>query len=283
MKRLLAAALLWLIGAPAAALAEDVRNTPQVTLDPAKAYVMYAGNRLGQTLTLISIATREEQEAYRQHRATALAEAKRQYPTALAAWNARAAAVKPGGRPPADKPVEPTEDNFSFPLPVTVVQIGLGNHFFARNSERTVYLASLPPGDYYVADVPYGMFYNVPETCLCLGTVRFHVAAGQITNMGLIVSNYYELLMRARANGTPKPRTHFDFPEGMTSMSIEPAKASDPADPRLGAFPVVPAAYRPFGKFPNTSHYFVDRLTAMPGVFRYERDRMIDLTTGTER
>ncbi|MDB5673908.1 MAG: hypothetical protein JWM65_890 [Sphingomonas bacterium] len=279
MRRLLALCLLWLACAPGAAAGqlagEEVRDAPRVTLDPARAYVMFTGNKLGQTLTLISIPTKQEQDDYRQRRSAALAEAKRHYPEALAAWNQQAA----GGKPSDPKPVEPSEENFRFPLPINVVSMGVFNHFFAKSDRGTVYLSSIPAGDYYVADAPFGLVYNVPPTCFCLGTVRFHVAAGRVTNMGRLVSNYYEALMRARATGTPKPRTHFDFPEGVTSMTIEPAAAGDPVDPRLGGFPVTPAAYRPFGKFPNTSNYIVDRLTAMPGVFRYERDRMIDLTT----
>jgi hypothetical protein len=272
---------LWLACAPVAAAGqlagEEVRDAPRVTLDPASAYVMFTGNKLGQTLTLISIPTKQEQDDYRQRRSAALAEAKRRYPEALAAWNQQAA----GGKPSSPKPVEPGEENFSFPLPINVVR--MGDHFFARSDHGTVYLSSVPPGDYYVADAPFGLVYNVPPTCFCLGTVRFHVAAGQVTDMGRLVSNYYELLTRARATGTPKPRTHFDFPEGVTSMKIEPAAAGDPVDPRFAGFAVTPAAYRPFGKFPNTSDYIVDRLTAMPGVFRYERDRMIDLTTTPTR
>jgi hypothetical protein len=282
VKRLIAIVLFVLGGLTASAEAQEVPNKPQVKLDPAKAYVLYQGNKLGQTLTLISIPTSQAREEYQRKWRAALAEAKIKYQADLSAWNHRAAGEMQGGAKPGPKPVAPTETNFNLPLPINVIKIGVFNRFFAKSGNSTVYLAEIPAGDYYVADAPYGMFYNVPATCLCLGTVRFHVSAGQITDMGRIVSNYYEGIVQARAKGTPKPRNYLDLPEGVTSMAIVPAHAGDKVDPRIGNFPVNPAAYRPFGKFPNIANYLVDRLTAMPGVFRYDRDTMVDLTSGAE-
>jgi hypothetical protein len=247
-------------------------------LDPANAYVMYEGNKLGQTLTLISIPSKEEQAEYQQNWRAAFEAAKVKYRADLSVWNQQSASQAQGGTKPSPRPVEPSETSFNIPLPIKVVAIGDSGRFFAKTGDATVYLAAIPAGDYYVADAPYGMFYNVPATCLCLGTVRFHIAAGEITNMGRIVSTYYDAIVAARTSGKPKPRNYLDLPEGTTSLAIVPARGGEKVDPRIGSFPVRPAAYHPFGKFPNISNYVVDRLTAMPGVFRYDRDKMVDLT-----
>ncbi|MDH7975785.1 hypothetical protein QH494_26675 [Sphingomonas sp. AR_OL41] len=267
--RLLLGALLLLAAQPplamAPAAADPVKDKPQITLDPARAYVMYAGDPQGQGLNIVSIPTAAEMAAYRQGRAAALEQAKRDYAGQLAAWNER----KPGSAAP--RPVEPSEATLQFPLPVHFAAMGVfSSDRFAKSATQSVYLEAVPPGDYYVE--------GTLVTCLCLGTVRFHVGAGQITDLGRVVYTFWEAKRRAKADGTAPPRTLFDLPEGVTTMAIEPARPGAAIDPRIGTFPVVPAAYHSFGKIPNGGANLIDRLTAMPGVFRYDRDVMIDLT-----
>ena len=264
--------------AAAGASAEPVKNKPQIALDPTQAYVMCAGAHWGQTLTIVSIPTSADMEAYRRNRSAALEQARRDYAQKLATWQAR----KPGDTAP--QPVEPSDATFAFRLPVVAVTMGaFPGDRFAKTDTRSIYLESLPPGDYYV-DGPIfnGPADGVQATCMCL-TVRFHVSAGQITDMGRIVSNFYEAKQRARAAGAPPPRSPLDLPDGVTTMAIEPAQPGAPVDPRIGAFPVRPAEYHPFGKFQNTTGELVDRLTEMPGVFRYDGDVMVDLTGGASR
>jgi hypothetical protein len=75
-------------------------------------------------------------------------------------------------------------------------------------------------------------------------------------------------------------------PQGDSSMPIivapenflGPAPEGMALDSRLSGATIRRAAYRPVGKLPNYFGITLGRIPEMPGVFRYERDRMIDLT-----
>ena len=52
-------------------------------------------------------------------------------------------------------------------------------------------------------------------------------------------------------------------------------------DPRLSAYKVVPATFRAAGPVPNYFGVQVDRMTALPGVLAYDRDKIVDAAAGT--
>ena len=51
-----------------------------------------------------------------------------------------------------------------------------------------------------------------------------------------------------------------------------------PVDPRLSSYKVVPASFKAAGPVPNYYGVQVDRMTAIPGVLGYDRDKIIDLS-----
>jgi hypothetical protein len=100
-----------------------------------------------------------------------------------------------------------------------------------------------------------------------MGSVAFEARAGEITDLGTILVKAPEQAAGQHAEGI----IPFNF-------EIRPATADMPVDPRLKDMIVRPADYRPVGKLPNYFGLTIDRLHQMPGVFRYDRDRIIDLT-----
>jgi len=64
----------------------------------------------------------------------------------------------------------------------------------------------------------------------------------------------------------------------ITMMRLTPAGTVG-IDPRLSAYKVVPATLKAAGPVPNYYGVQVDRLTAIPNILKYDRDKIIDLTS----
>jgi hypothetical protein len=267
------------------AQAQAVKDKPSVTLNPALAYVAYTTPGEPMGVQLYREPSTAETAAYVLRRKEALDKAREKYAKKIARWTADvkdAAANKARSGPKIDsgpRPIEPTDATFAFP-PIALellTAIGPLNRFV--KGDRSIYLHAVPPGTYIV----YGPVTVMPNgtiagTCLCLGTVRFDVRAGAVTDMGVFHMNMLTAVEGAKAAGATKPRDEFDLPAGVTTFGIEPAAPGARIDARLGAYLIVQARYLPAGKLPNWQGVNVDRLTAMPSVFRYDRDVMIDLT-----
>lgn len=289
MKRMFAAAALGLaMSAPA--LAEDVvfvtsdivKDKPTVALDPARAYILLRSDA-ATPLHLMKEPSEFDRSAYQSMRAEAFAKARRKYEKEFARYEAaRKSAARfkkddPRARVPA-KPVEPTEANFEFtPFHLMAgVSIGPLNRFAKRDGGASVYLQAVTSGDYRIygpiAAAPNGGFFG---RCFCMGSVKFEAKAGEITDMGTILTSVEGPGVQAAAGNafvSLQP----------TGFRIEPAGSTTPLDPRLKNMTVRPAAYRPAGKLPNYFGLAIDRIPEMPGVMRYERDRIVDLTASAE-
>jgi hypothetical protein len=271
-----------LMALPNAVSAQAVKDKPQVTLDAGTAYIMYMA-KAPAALELIREPTEADVAAYNTRRKTALDKAHGKYLRKIKDWQTQVAAHKanPGLPLVGTEPIEPTEANFSFP-PIEfdmIVAMGPLNRF-SKADDMSVYLQAVPPGNYRV----YGpIFVGVDNTvaagvCMCMGTVQFRAEAGTITNVGTLRFPLLEAILAAKASGGERPKTALDLPDGTTSFAIVPAAAGAAVDPRIGSYPVKPALYRGAGKMPNWYGIEVDRLTAMPGVLSYDRDRIVDLT-----
>lgn len=164
--------------------AAAVKDKPTVTLDPAKAYILYKTSG-PITLSLIKIPSAEEVADYGRSRAEKMAKARATYAKRLASYDAarrqNAAARKGNDRAVAlpTKPVEPTEANLAFtPLLVHgMVPIGPNFRFAKVKGGESTYLHELTPGDYRV----YGPVALAPQPgsmCFCMGSVAFSAKAG---------------------------------------------------------------------------------------------------------
>lgn len=256
-----------------------VKDKPVVALNAQKAYVLLRTDQQ-QSLYLMKIPSPQDQAAYDRLRAGELKKAHAKYLKKKAQYDAavKSAANQPKGTPRPklpDVPIEPTEENFEFTAFGVLAGVSIGPiNRFAKSDGVSTYLQEVTPGDYRI----YGPLWIGPDgiaygSCYCMGSVRFQARAGEIVDMGVILSKGADL---------PKP------PPGDSTMPVimsvaeflTPASASLAPDPRLGRLPIVPARYRPVGKLPNYWGVTIGRIQAMPGVLRYDRDRIVDLTSG---
>lgn len=270
-------------------VARPVADRPTVTIDPTKGYVLVTAD-FAVAITLIREPTPAEIEQWNADRAEALADAQRRYVRQVRRYeedmrlyrSARSGGNRSMRMP--ERPVEPTDASFQF-TPIELRQMysfGPQNRFAKSGgsvmtiSGNSTYLTQLPPGTYHV----YGPVSIIPNGgaagyCLCMGTVSFEVAAGQITNLGEIIN---PLARRAATFGEAPVPVQMDPDTSVTAFGIEPATASSAVDPRLSSLTVVPARLRPGRRFANWFGLAVDRISPIAGVVSYRRDQMVDLT-----
>lgn len=255
-----------------------VKDRPAVTLNPDKAYIMVRADG-AVPLHLMRVPSAEDQVTYDRLRAEALVEAHGKYVKKMASWEREKKAYDstPKGtarRPLPEKPVEPTEANFEFtPFGIlTGVSIGPLNRFAkgTDGDKTSTYVQEITPGHYRI----YGMMSVLAGggaygSCFCMGSVMFEAKAGEITDLGRFASR--ELPKRDGSDNAKPMAFAFDYRQ---------AVAGDPVDTRLNTMPVRPAMLRPIGKLPNYYGMTIDRFPALDGVMRYDRDRIVDLTTG---
>jgi hypothetical protein len=250
-----------------------VKDKPAVVLNPAKAYILLRTDAAGP-MQLMRVPSAEDQARYDRLRAEAYAEAREKYAKKQKSYERAVAdaAKDPAVRVP-EKPVEPTEANFEFtPFGLMAgVAIGPINRFAKGEGGASTYLHEVTPGEYRVygpvAVGPNGMI----GTCFCMGSVRFEARAGEITDMGVILSR--------QAPSVKAPPGDSSMPQLVNIPDyLGPAPATLPLDPRLASFTIRRAVYRPVGKLPNYFGVALGRIPEMPGVLRYDRDRIVDLT-----
>jgi hypothetical protein len=256
-----------------------VKDKPAVVLNSAKAYVMLRSD-IAVPLYLMKVPTADDQTTYDKFRADALAKAHGKYVKKQAEYDVavkeKASAPKGAALPPLpDKPLEPTEANFQFtPFPLLAgVSIGPINRFAKADGGLSTYLQELTPGEYRI----YGPLATAPNggamgSCFCMGSVAFAAKAGEIVDLGVIA---------AKANlSVKRPEGDSSAPMILDVPFLVPAGASVAIDPRLSGAHVVPARFRPVGKLPNYFGVTINRIQPIPGVMRYDRDRIVDLTVG---
>jgi len=274
-RAIVAAVLMSCLSAPAFAKkvvfveSSPVADKPSVKLDPAKAYVLVR-TEVPVPMMWIKDPSPEDLKTYNEMRAKALAKAKAKY---VADARIYPALVKAGSK--VEKPVEPTEENFQFTPFAALANVVFGPAFrFAKKDDgASTYLQEITPGTYSLYAL--GLSGNVQSICFCMGSLRFDVAAGEVVDLGRIGVDTQE-----GDTGREKVdrQTDDNSVPPSTSFRLTPATADMEVDPRLAAAHIRPAAYRPAGKVPNFLGVIISRLPETPGVVRYERDHIIDLT-----
>ena len=267
-------------------VARPVGDRQTVTLDPAKAYLLVESEG-PVMMTLIREPNQAERDQWVADRAEALARAQRRHAGQLRRYQAEVQATRGRGRQP-ERPVEPTDANFQFePIELRLTySFGPQNRFSKASGSvmlvtgRSVYLTELPAGRYHV----YGPVMMAPNggafgTCLCMGTVSFDIAVGQITDLGQVTNPAWA---RTASFGEGPVPPQSDPDTAVTVFGIDPARAGDEVDPRLRSYTIAPAQLRPGRRFANWFGLTVDRITPIPGVLSYRRDVMIDLTEAGE-
>lgn len=249
-------------------------DKPSVTLNPAFGYVLLRTD-VAMPMHLMRVPSDAERATYADLRARAFAEAHRKYEKKRRSYEEALQARKGGAVNTLvpEKPVEPTETNFEF-VPferMAAVSIGPTNRFAKQDGGGSTYLQELTPGEYRL----YGPVMVMPQggaagTCWCMGSVKVEVRAGEITDLGYIATKQSTPAFAVADKNFPVPL--------LVPNLLGPAPAGQAIDPRLANLPIRRANYRPVGKLPNYFGVMVGRIPEMPGVLRYERDQIIDLT-----
>lgn len=266
-----------------AKLLGPVKDSQTVQLDPNGAYLLLR-SPAAVPISLFRVATPEEVEEYRGRRAAALAKAHAKWVKSVASWERQYKDWKESPqtyRKPDDKPIEPTDANLDFPPIDKENLIGFGPlNRFAKEKGSSTYLQRVWPGRYVI----YGSVMVNPNggafgMCVCMGTVAFDAKPGEIVDVGLVTTSSDPLIM-PRMLESAKPEEVDGLRSGaITMMRLTPPDGTMPVDPRLNSYKIVPASFRAAGPVPNYYGVQVDRMTAIPGVLGYDRDKIIDLTT----
>jgi hypothetical protein len=255
-----------------------VKDSATVQLDPNGAYILLR-SPAPVPINLFRIATPAEVEEYRVRRSEALAKAHKKWKGKHADWVKNREAYRAQGIN-MDEPVEPTEANFDFPPIDKENLIGFGPLFrFAKaKGGNSTYLQRVWPGRYVV----YGSIMINPNgattgMCVCMGTIAFDARPGVVTDVGLVKAGMADALTWPGMLGKIDPQDAAKMRTGeMTMMRWTLPDASLPVDPRLSSYKVVPAEFKPAGPVPNYYGVQVDRMTAIPGVLAYDRDKIVD-------
>ena len=251
-------------------------------LDPAQGYILVSVPTRYQGV-FVRIPDADDWASYRADWEKAFAKAQKDFPGKAKSWQDKAdIAVKTGTKVPA-KPKEPVAATFSIGPIEPRLTTGFGPQFVYQKDKAVPvyrYLTSVKPGTY----IWYGpMFFAANGAmggyCNCMGSVKFEVKAGVITDLGDF------LLTVARRDGLigfdqidREPDVFSTSSDGQGEIKPEAATYGAPAS--LQALPTVRAEFTASGKMDNIYNAMVNRVRPIPGILGYHRDDVIDLRTG---
>jgi len=163
--------------------------------------------------------------------------------------------------------------------PAEFAELG-GYMAFAKAQPHSFYLLAVKPGTYWLYGEKIKIFLEGPYlNCLCMGTVKFEAKPGTITDLGLIRNLYRETGRGKHADAQGQQRDLMGNRD-VRAILVRPPVPEDAMPPALAALPRVPVQYRAAGSLPNIDGTMIDRISAMPGVIAFDRDRIIDVRSG---
>ena len=267
-----------------------VGDKADITLDPTKSYLIVqtssASSMFSFPITFVRKAEKADIDDYVKRRAAALEKARAKWVKKHAEWSASAEAWDKMSSEARGKtarpvePVEPTDLNLAFPAldRENMVTIGPFNRF-SKAGGRSTFLHLVRPGR-YVFYGPVNIAAGVGGTCMCMGSIAFDVKPGQIVYAGMMKLNWMDERAKAKAEGRPLPKTEFDLPDAMNMISWDVPTSTEGLDTRLSSYKISVADLQASGRIPNYFGLQIDRLTEIPNILRYDRDRIIDGRTG---
>ena len=249
-----------------------IADRPEVPIDPAKAYLLVEAPGM-YVANFLLMPNAEERADWARQRSEALAEAVEDYPRRLERYERELElweSIRNNRRSRPRQPVVPSDETFDWPEIESrrVFTIGPQNRFRAEDG-LSLWLYEVPAGDY----VFYGSGMIGMHECACMGTVRFRVAAGNVT--ALKVAN-------TALDGLGQPRDgHPDGSNGNDMATRTGMVVADPSpaayDPRLPRDRVVAAEFEPVARLPNWFGGLINRIQPIPRVFTYDRGEVVDL------
>lgn len=237
-------------------------------IDPTNAYIFVRSPQNRANGIFLKTPGPEEIANYETKWREEFAEAQADYPKALKRYEI----AKQSGRPPKEKPVEPTEQSFAIdPIEFRMI-VGYGPQFIFDKTEGEnksfSYLIEVEPGEYtYFGPILYLPGTPVFGQCFCMGSVKFEAKAGQITSLG-------DFLSLGWADRKALEQSTFER-ELLPDRPAKPTDWSVPAS--LAQYPNAKAELRAAGKRNNFLRALVGRIPPVPGVLAYNRDVPVDL------
>ena len=272
---------------PTVVLADAVEEknilSGKAKLDPAQGYIFLQApvRTFGMFLREPDDATRAD---YQKDWDAAFEKARKKYERDLKSWENKVKLARDTGTPAPAKPAEVTREAFSIGPILLRDTVSFGPMFvYTKADSLYTYLNAVKPGTY----IYYGPLLNVPGQpaagqCYCMGTVRFEVKAGQITDLG-------NALM-----ALPVPAVPYSVGiQAMMQQNLErAAKGKEPVwvppplafgvPDSLKALPAVQVEFHASGKLNNYFGVPIDRMPPIPGILDYRRDTVIDARTGSD-
>ena len=263
--------------APSPAFADDqevrqLKAKDEPDLSQGKAYIVYQTLENKYDIFFLRSLTEDELVQFSENRKVALAEERAELREKRAKKAARDGLSAPEI---SDEELLP-DAAFSYVDPDirNLVRLDSGRVFLKNGKERT-YVVEVPPGEYTVFGAGIDGFTG--GTCMCMGSVKFDAKAQEITNLGAI-------LVAGEDGKSALPElAGLEAPEYIRRKTMTYIMSVRPPDPegsmpsRFQDLPVVPAAYRASDKIPNFLGMIVNRMPAIEGVLRYDRDKVIDV------
>jgi hypothetical protein len=285
MKHIIAIALVLAANLPTSAFTQ--LSEKEVTSGKAKAeegstfIFLHGTGRQGGTF--IRVPDAEDIAAYRTARETAFADALKRYKKQMKRWESDVNVAKQTKSKIPEKPVEPSDENFSIgPIEQqTAIQFG-PDYAFSKDkaNDRFSYLVSVKPGTY----IWYGPIIFDPQqgfigVCHCMGSVKFEVVPNMVTNVGNFLT---AAPLAEKQKGAPL--LDIRHSGGWTGFKVELPTASSPINfdipASISKWPSVRPEFSASGKFNNFYGVMITRLPPIPDVLAYERDQVIDVRSG---
>lgn len=222
--------------------------------DPAFGYIFNHGSTRFMG-TFLKVPSAEEVTEYEAEWQKGFDKAKAKYEKQMKAYPKEVAAAKSASMKIPEAPVEPTPENFSIGNIETRTTLSIGPQFVFSKASGFSYLSKVRPGTY----IYYGPLFLTQNggysgTCYCMGTVKFDVKPGVVTNMGDIFS---QLLLDG--GGSVKLNPNYALPASLEKLPHENGE-------------IVAS-----GKIDNFFGVMIDRLAPIEGVMAYQRDKVVDL------
>jgi hypothetical protein len=260
---------------------KDVTSGKVGNIDGGAVIFLHGTGRQGGTF--IRVPDAEDIAAYRTARKTAFAEAVKRYQKQHKRWESDVKIAKQTKSKLPQEPVEPTDGNFSIgPIEQrTAIHFGPDYAYFKdRVNDRFSYLVSVKPGTYiWYGPIIYDPKQGFIGVCHCMGSVKFEVKAGVVTNLG-------NFLTAAPLAEKQKGAPFLDIKHsgGWNGFKVELPAASSPVDftvpASLAKWPSATPQFSASGKLNNFYGVMITRLPPIPDILAYERDQVIDVHSG---
>ncbi|MEO0032731.1 MAG: hypothetical protein RIS94_2489 [Pseudomonadota bacterium] len=268
---------------PAAIEEKDVVSG-KVKLDPAAGYLLVSGV-VRQFGMFLRVPDDESRAAWEKDRQAAFTKEHKRYESAMVTWRGDVAVAKTTKSKPPAEPVEPKIETFVHePLELRDLA-GFGPMFVYAKGETISYLERVKPGTYiWYGNVMGGNGLPAGGLCMCLGSVRFEVKPGVVTNLG----NALQTLPHWGEDMDVQRLEAKQAAEKRAAAGKEPARTIElgaPAYPVPATLKDWPMAQPEFHASPKMNNYFgiiISRLSPIPGVLAYHRDMVVDERTGQE-